>query len=55
MWRFPKIRGTFSGVPIVRIIVYWGLYWGPLIGGIYHVGLGTWGLQQLGLPFWPSI
>ena len=26
---FPKFRGTFWGVPIVRIIVFRGLYWGP--------------------------
>ena len=31
MWGFPKIRGTFLGVPILSIIVYGGLYWGPLI------------------------
>ena len=30
-WRFPKIRGTFLGIPIIRTIVFWGLYWGPLI------------------------
>ena len=28
---FPKIRGTFLGVPIIRTIVYWGLYWGTLV------------------------
>ena len=28
---FPKIRGTKLGVPIIRTIVYWGLYWVPLI------------------------
>ena len=22
---FPKIRGTILGVPIIRIVVYWGL------------------------------
>ena len=33
---FPKIRGTLFRVPIIRIIVYWGLYWGPLILGNYH-------------------
>ena len=33
IWEFPKIRGTFLGVPIIRIIVYWGLYWGPLTFG----------------------
>ena len=27
---FPKIRGTFLGVHIIRAIVYLGLYWGPL-------------------------
>ena len=28
---FP-IRGTFLGVPKIRNIVYWGLYWGPILG-----------------------
>ena len=28
------------GVPIIRTIVFWGLYWGPLILGMYHLGLG---------------
>ena len=27
---FPKIRVPFLGVPIIRTILYWGLYWGPL-------------------------
>ena len=34
----PKIRGTILGVLIIRIIVFWGLYWGPLIWGNYHMG-----------------
>ena len=29
-WWFTKIRGTILGVPIVRTLVFWGLYWGPL-------------------------
>ena len=33
------IRGTLLGVPIIRTIVFWGLYWGPLILGNYHLGL----------------
>ena len=37
IWGFPKIRGTFLGVPLIRIIVFWGLYWGPLILGNYHI------------------
>ena len=36
-WGFPKIRGTILGVPIVRTIVFWGLHWGPLILGNYHI------------------
>ena len=33
MWGFLKIRGTILGVLILRIIVYWGLYWGsPYFG-----------------------
>ena len=32
-WGFPKIRGTILGVPVLRIIVFWGLYWGlPILG-----------------------
>ena len=27
MGGFSKIRGNFLGVPIIRTIVYWGLYW----------------------------
>ena len=37
VWRFPKIRGTFLGVPIIRIIIFWGLDWGPPILGNYHL------------------
>ena len=33
---FPQIRGTILGVPIIRTIVYWGLYWGPPILGNYQ-------------------
>ena len=35
----PKDIGEipFWGVPIIRTIVYWGLYWGPLILGNYHI------------------
>ena len=38
MWQLPKIRGTFWGVPIrIRIVMFWGPYWGPPIWGNYHV------------------
>ena len=37
IWGFPKIRGTFLRVPIIRNIVFWGLYWGPLLLGNYHI------------------
>ena len=32
-WGFPKTRATSLGVPIIRIIVFGGLYWGPPILG----------------------
>ena len=37
IWGFPKIRGIILGVPIIRIIIYWGLYWGPPTLGKYHL------------------
>ena len=37
IWGFPKIRGTILGILIIGIIVFWGLYWGPLILGNYHI------------------
>ena len=36
---FPKIRDTFLGIPIIRTVVFWGLYWGSPIYGNYHVAL----------------
>ena len=38
---FPKIRGTFLGIPIIRIIVFWDLDWDPPIWGNYHVSSAT--------------
>ena len=32
----PKIRGTSGRVPITRILVFWGLHWGPLALGTYY-------------------
>ena len=34
-----KFGGTILGIPIIRtiVIVFWGLYWGPFILGIYHI------------------
>ena len=37
-WGFPKIRGTFVGVHILRTVVDLGLYWGPPILGNDQVG-----------------
>ena len=39
---FPKIRCTILGVPIIRIIVFVGPYWGPPIYGNYHIRI-IWG------------
>ena len=36
-WEFPKIRGTFLGVPIIRITIYWGSILGsPYFGKLPH-------------------
>ena len=43
--RVPKIRGTLLGVPRMRTIVFWGLYWGPLILGNYHLWIAVLGLR----------
>ena len=37
IWDFPKIRGTLLGVPVIRTIVFWGLYWGSPILGNYYI------------------
>ena len=29
--------GTALGVPIRRTVIFWGLYWGPLILGNYYI------------------
>ena len=46
-WEFPKIRGPFLGVPIIRIIVFWGLYWGPLILGNYQILRNCWNFGRV--------
>ena len=37
IWGFPKIRGTLLGIPTKRTLVHWGLYWGSLVLGNFHV------------------
>ena len=37
IWALPNIKGTLLGVPIIRTIIFWGLYWGPLVLGNYHM------------------
>ena len=40
--------GTFLGVPIIRTIVFWGLYLGsPFFGKLPHVGQA---LKEAGKP-----
>ena len=36
---FPKLGVPFWVVPKIRTIVFWGLDWGPLILGNYHLAL----------------
>ena len=37
--RVSKNSGYHLGVPIIRIVIFWGLYWGPPVLGKYHVEL----------------
>ena len=43
IWGFPKLGGEgrgggyHIGVPIIRTIIYLGLFWGPHILGNYHI------------------
>ena len=37
--RFPKVRVAALGVPITRIRVFLGLYWGPCILGTTILGI----------------
>ena len=37
IWGFPKIRDARLGVPIIGIIVFWGLYWGARILESSHI------------------
>ena len=42
---FLQLEVPFSGSPIIRlIIVHWGLYWGALSLGNYHIWLGVEGI-----------
>ena len=49
-----QIWGYLSGVPIIRIIVFWGLYWGSLMLGNYHLGyMDIWTeIQGLRIEIW---
>ena len=52
IWGFPQIRDTFLGVPIIRIIVFWGLYLGsPCFGKLpfLPVTVRYEGFSKLGL------
>ena len=54
IWGFPKIRGTFLGVPVLRILVFWGLYRGPLILGNYHMVQGRLSILRIDNMVWVS-
>ena len=45
-WGFPKIGGTFWR-PRIRIILYWGLYWGNLVLGNYQLPKQSYSLFDL--------
>ena len=29
-WLFQNIKGSFLGAHVIGLIIYWGLFWGPL-------------------------
>ena len=37
IWGFPKTGCTILGVPILLVTIFWGLFWGLPILGIYHI------------------
>ena len=44
------LGGMGGGVPMIRTIVFVGLYWGPTVFGNYHMGgllktMGLWGIR----------
>ena len=40
IWGFPKTRGAFLGVPIIRTIKYFGVYIGfPYFGKLPYIGV----------------
>ena len=46
---FLKLGVPFLGVPIIRTLVFWGLYWGSPNLGIYHI---RWGRGAVRLDGW---
>ena len=38
---FPKLGVPILGVPIIRTIVFWSLYWGPRILGNYQISTSS--------------
>ena len=43
IWRVPKIRGTFLGVPIIRTILFWGSILGsPYLGKLPFATVYIW-------------
>ena len=52
---FLKLGVPFWGSPRIRTIVFWGLYWGPLISGNYHIGVGAHLFGNPGLQFCPNV
>ena len=48
IWGCPNNWGALWGVPIIRIVIFWGLYGGPLFEGNYHIkAVGFWVLGFL--------
>ena len=42
-----RFRGTSLGVLIVRIMISWGLYWGPYSGKVPYLAVSGWADRQI--------
>ena len=52
---FPKLGGTVLGVPLIRAIVFGGLYWGSPISGNYHIDVSAVLLPMIILYLWINL
>ena len=55
IWEVSQIRSTILEVPMMGIVVFGGLYWGPPIFGSYHICLFDVLAQSKSMPSCPAV